>query len=308
MSMNLNDLSHFAHVVTHGGFAPAARRTGIPKSTLAKRVAALEAALGARLIQRSSRRFVVTDLGQEVYRHAAAMVIEAESAAAVVQGRVAEPSGLVRITASVPTAQLSLAAPLLELARTYPKLRVALHTTDRFVDLVQEGIDIAVRDHFAPLPDSGLVQRRVCSDPIYLVAAPDYVARHGAPSTPAALDTHAGLMTSAAQSVWRLEDADGAAAEARPQPRLAADESQVLLRAACGGLGIACLPRRLCGPMLGNGELVRVLPTWTAGTVTTTLLMPHRRGQLPAVRAVADALASTLGSDPVFEQLPKTGL
>jgi DNA-binding transcriptional LysR family regulator len=306
--MNLNDLSHFAHVATHGGFAPAARRTGIPKSTLAKRVAALEAALGARLIQRSSRSFVVTDLGQEVYRHAAAMVIEAESAAAVVQGRVAEPSGLVRITASVPTAQLSLAEPLLELAHAYPKLRVALHTTDRFVDLVQEGIDIAVRDHFAPLPDSGLVQRRVCSDPIYLVASPDYLARHGMPSAPDALDEHAGLMTSAAQSAWRLEDADGAAAEARPQPRLAADESQVLLRAACGGLGIACLPRRLCNPMLARGELVRVLPAWTAGTVTTTLLMPHRRGQLPAVRAVADALASTLGSDPDFEQLPKTGV
>lgn len=294
--MNLNDLSHFAHVVTHNGFAPAARRTGIPKSTLAKRVAALEAELGARLIQRSSRRFVVTDLGQEVYRHAAAMVIEAESAAAVVQGRVAEPSGLVRITASVPTAQMSLADPLLELAHAYPKLRVALHTTDRFVDLVQEGIDIAVRDHFAPLPDSGLVQRRVCSDPIYLVASPDYLARHGAPSAPDALDEHAGLMTSAAQSVWRLEDAHGATAEARPQPRLAADESQVLLRAACGGLGIACLPRRLCNPMLVRGDLVHVLPAWTAGTVTTTLLMPHRRGQLPAVRAVADALAAHLAS------------
>jgi DNA-binding transcriptional LysR family regulator len=99
-------------------------------------------------------------------------------------------------------------------------------------------------------------------------------------------------MTSAAQSAWRLEDAEGVVAEARPQPGLAADESQVLLRAACGGLGIACLPRRLCNPMLARGELVRVLSGWTAGTVTTTLLMPHRRGQLPAVRAVADALAA----------------
>ncbi len=188
--LNLNDLQYFVHVVDHGGFTAASRKLGIPKSTLAKRVALLENELNVRLIQRSSRRFTVTELGREFYRHAAAMAIEAEAAEQVVRGRLAEPSGLVRITASVPTAQLSLRAPLIELAQAYPKIRIALHASDRFVDVVQEGFDIAVRDHFAPLPDSGLVQKHIGVDPIYLVASPDYVFRQGAPHHPAELDQH----------------------------------------------------------------------------------------------------------------------
>lgn len=292
--LNLNDLYFFVQVVDHGGFAPASRRIGAPKSTLAKRVAALESDLGVRLIQRSSRRFAVTELGQDFYRHAAAMLIEAEAAENVVKGRLAEPSGVVRITASIPTAQHSLAEPLLELARAYPKIRIALHATDRFVDLVQEGFDIAVRDHFAPLPDSGLVQRRVCSDPIHLVAAPDYLARRGTPQTPGDLASHDGLITYSSAGAWLLESEKGEKAEARPLPRMAADESSVLLRAAASGLGIACLPRKLCASGLHAGELVRILPDWNAGIVTTTLLMPHRRGQLPSVRAVAEMLADRI--------------
>lgn len=292
--LNLNDLYFFVQVVDHGGFAPASRRIGAPKSTLAKRVAALESDLGVRLIQRSSRRFAVTELGQDFYRHAAAMLIEAEAAENVVKGRLAEPSGVVRITASIPTAQHSLAEPLLELAHTYPKIRIVLHATDRFVDLVQEGFDIAVRDHFAPLPDSGLVQRRVCSDPVHLVAAPDYLARRGAPQNPDDLASHDGLITSSSAVAWLLESEKGEKAEARPLPRMAADESSVLLRAAASGLGIACLPRKFCAPGVRAGELVRVLPGWNAGIVTTTLLMPHRRGQLPSVRAVAEVLADRI--------------
>src|SRR5687768_11697906 len=105
MMLNLNDVAMFTQVIDHGGFAPAARVTGTPKSTLSKRVTALEAELGVRLIQRSSRRFTVTDLGREFHRHAVAMLIEAEAAENAVRQRLAEPSGIVRITASIPTAQ-----------------------------------------------------------------------------------------------------------------------------------------------------------------------------------------------------------
>lgn len=292
--LNLNDLYFFVQVVDHGGFASAARHAGVPKSTLAKRVAALETDIGVRLIQRTSRRFTVTELGQDFYRHASAMLIEAEAAENVVKGRLAEPSGVVRMTASVPTAQHVLAEPLLELAHTYPKLRVALHATDRFVDLVQEGFDIAVRDHFAPLPDSGLVQRRVHTDPVYLLASPDYVERRGAPEHPGDLANHDGLVTYSFSGTWLLEGETGEKAEGRPVPRMAADESTVLLRAARAGFGIACLPRRLGLADLDSGTLVKLLPGWTAGQVTTTLLMPHRRGQLPSVRAVADLLAERI--------------
>lgn len=288
---NLNDAFHFVRVVDHGGFTAAARATGIAKSTLAKRVGMLETELGVRLIQRSSRRFSVTDAGKDFHRHAAAMLIEAETAENLVRGRMAEPSGVVRITASIPTAQSLLAQPLVELALAYPKLQVAVEASDRFVDLLQEGIDIAVRDHFGPLPDSGLLQRTVGSDPVFLLAAPGYLAAHGHPQAPAGLSMHRGLMAGLHAEAWRLEHADGTALDARPIPAFRANESSLLLAAAAAGLGIACLPRKLCLAALQAGAVERVLPDWTAGQVTTTLLMPHRRGQLPSVRLVADTLA-----------------
>lgn len=291
---NLNDFIIFAHVVEHRGFAPASRALNVPKSTLSKRVAELEKTLGVRLINRTSRRFAVTEVGEDFYRHAAAMVIEAEAAEAVVQGRLAEPSGTVRITASVPTAQMTLAGLLPPLAIAYPKMRVVLHATDRFVDLIQEGFDIAVRDHFAPLPDSGLVQRRVATEEVWLVAAPDYLARRGAPAEPGDLDGHDGLLASLSSDGWTLRGQGDATVPVRPAPRFVADESRVLLEAALSGLGVTALPRKLCRAEIDHGRLVRVLPDWRAGTVTTTLLMPHRRGQLPSVRAVVDFIAERL--------------
>lgn len=294
--LNLNDLYYFVQVVDHRGFTPASRRLAVPKSTLSKRVAALESELGVRLIQRTSRSFTVTDIGRDFHRHASAMLIEAEAAENVIRGRLAEPSGSVRITASIPTAAHSLSVLLPELARTWPRIRIELHATDRFVDLAQEGFDIGVRDHFAPLPDSDLVQRRIGEEAVYLMASPAYLARCGVPALPRDLQEHEGLLMSPAASVWALQDAYGVNVDVSPRPRFIADESEVLLQAAIGGLGVTCLPQTLCQASLDAGELTRVLPEWTAGKVTTTLLMPHRRGQLPSVRAVVDFLAERLSS------------
>ena len=291
---NLNDFIVFVHVVDHKGFAPAARALNVPKSTLSKRVAELEKTLGVRLINRTSRRFTVTEIGEDFYRHASAMLIEAEAAEAIVKGRLAEPSGTVRITASVPTAQMMLAGLLPPLAKTYPKMKVMLHATDRFVDVVQEGFDIAVRDHFAPLPDSGMVQRRVATDAILLVAAPAYLERSGHPREPSDLSRHDGLLASLSTEGWTMRNDAGVVVRARPVPRFLADESNVLLEAAVSGLGITALPRKICRAAIEAGSLVRVLADWEAGNVTTTLLMPHRRGQLPSVRAVVDFIVAHL--------------
>ncbi|CAN7339172.1 LysR substrate-binding domain-containing protein [Ensifer adhaerens] len=291
---NLNDFIVFAHVVDHKGFAPAARALNVPKSTLSKRVAELEKTLGVRLINRTSRRFTVTEIGEDFYRHASAMLIEAEAAEAIVKGRLAEPSGTVRITASVPTAQMMLAGLLPPLAQAYPKMRVMLHATDRFVDVVQEGFDIAVRDHFAPLPDSGMVQRRVANDAILLVAAPAYLENRGHPREPSDLSRHDGLLASLTSEGWTMRNDAGVVVRVRPMPRFLADESNVLLEAAVSGLGITALPRKICRAAIEAGSLVRVLADWEAGSVTTTLLMPHRRGQLPSVRAVVDFIVTHL--------------
>ncbi|MGR8926818.1 LysR substrate-binding domain-containing protein [Rhizobium leguminosarum] len=293
---NLNDLHLFVQAVDSGSFTAAARHLGIPKSTVSKRVAELEARLGVRLIQRTSRSFALTELGREFFQHAQASIIEAEMAEGIVRRHLAEPAGSVRLTASVPTAQFTLTEHLPALAARYPKLRLSVHVTDRFVDIVQEGFDIALRSHRGPLPDSALVQRKLASHPFYILASPDYVNAHGEPLRPEELAEHVTIMTSLTENQWRLYSDGGDEVLVTLHSVMAADEPYVLMEMAVSGLGITCLPTSVCRKALAGGRLVRVLPEWTAGSIETTILMPHRRGQLPAVRAVVDFLAERLAA------------
>lgn len=296
--LNLNDLLIFVRVVDHGGFAAASRALGIPKSTLSQRLSALEKTIGVRLVQRTSRSFAVTEIGRDFHRHAAAMLIEAEAAEHVIKGRLAEPSGTVRITASMPIAQFRLAPLLPRLAVSYPKVRIMLDITDRFVDIVQEGFDIALRNHFAPLPNTDLVQRRIYFDPAWLVASVEYIREKGMPTRPEDAGGLDGLMASPSAMAWRLQNDQGVVAEVTPSPRYVANETVCLLEAAKAGLGVACLAGSFCAPLIASGVLLRILPDWTADGVATTLLMPHRRGQLPSVRVIADQLIAELSQRP----------
>ena len=288
--LNLNDVRLFVAAVEHGGFAAAARALRAPKSTLSKRVAELEAALGARLVHRTSRSFTLTDAGRAFHEHARAALIEAEAAEDAVRKRAAEPSGTVRMTASIPASQLFLARVLPDFARAFPKVHVVVDVSDRFVDVVQEGFDIALRSHFSPLPDSGLVQRPLRAEDILLVAAPAYLKKHRVPRTPEDLRNHHGLLADPSVQTWRLNGPQHRSVEVAPVPRMAANESMVLLHAAVAGLGVVCLPAGMCAEALASGSLKRVLPDRTAGKVMETLVMPHRRGQLPAVRALVEFL------------------
>ena len=254
--------------------------------------------IGVRLVQRTSRSFAVTEIGRDFHRHAAAMLIEAEAAEHVVKGRLAEPSGTVRITASLPIAQFRLAPLLPRLAASYPKVRIMLDVTDRFVDIVQEGFDIALRNHFTPLPNTELVQRRIDFDPVWLVASVEYLREKGMPAQPEDVGRLDGLMASPSGTAWRLQNDQGVVAEVTPSPRYVANETICLLEAAKAGLGVACLAASFCAPLIASGALARILPDWTAGGVATTLLMPHRRGQLPSVRVVADQLIAELSQRP----------
>ncbi|MBL8955213.1 MAG: LysR family transcriptional regulator [Myxococcaceae bacterium] len=285
--LNLNDLRLFVRVVEWGGFAPASRALRLPKSTLSKRVGELERSLKVTLIRRTTRQFAVTPVGRELHRHAVEMVSLAEAAEAAVRGRTAEPSGLVALTCSVPTAQGWLSRVVPELLDQYPKLELKVHATDRFVDVVREGFDIAVRDHLSPLPDSSLVQRRIDVDPVWLVASPVWLRRRRVrhPS-----ELVAGELLGS-DSTWSLSRSDEVVT-VDVAGRLSADESSVLLTAVRAGLGVAAVAASLCQAGVRSGALRRVLPEWTAGEVSSTLLMPDRRAQLPAVRAVADALAA----------------
>jgi DNA-binding transcriptional LysR family regulator len=282
--------------VESGGFASASSRFGVPKSTLSKRVAALEASLRVRLIERNSRSFRLTEIGRGFYHHARAALVEVDSAQQLVQQRLAEPSGTVRLTASVPVVQFQLAPHFPAMARAWPQLRLEVRANDRFIDILQEGFDIAVRSHFAALPDSGLVQRTLAVEPVLLVVGQAYLHENGSPRKPSDLARHSALLTVPEAAHWVLINDNGETQAVQPQARLFADESVTLLHAAASGLGIASLPQSICSHHLERGELVRVLPGWTAGVVTTTALMPHRRSLLPSVRAVLEFLVERLGS------------
>lgn len=294
--MNLNDLQFFVQAVENGGFAAAARRLGVPKSTVSKRVGELEARLGVRLIHRTSRSFTLTELGRDFFEHARASIIEAENAENIVRTRLGEPSGMVRLTTSVPTAQFTLAPHLQALAERHPKVLLSLHVTDRFVDIVQEGFDIAIRSHQQPLPDSALVQRRLAVHDFFVVASPAYLERHGVPLQPEDLADHHAIVAGPSDTTWRLHARDGSTRDVIVKPVMAADEPFVLLRAAAAAIGLTALPTSVCRSAIEDGTLVRILPDWTAGQITTTILVPHRRGQLPSVRAVVDFLIEHAGS------------
>lgn len=293
--IDLNDVYYFAKVVEHQGITAAARVLDVPKSNISRRILALEAALGARLIQRTSRRFVITEIGVEFHRHALAMLVEAEAAESVVRTRTAEPSGTIRFTCSVAVAQLVLATLIPRFMATYPRVRIVEHATNRHVDLVHEGFDMGLRAHMGPLPDSSLVQRPLAQIPWYLFASPGYLRRKGVPSAPEELARHDAIALGATQDayVWQLRDVRHAdQTHAVPySPSLVSDDMATLKAAACEGVGIVALPGYVGRAEITAGKLVRVLPQWIVGVATLTLLMPSRRGLLPSVRTFAEYLA-----------------
>jgi DNA-binding transcriptional LysR family regulator len=300
--IDLNDARLFVQVVEHGGFSRAARVLGRPKSSISNRIAKLEDYLGARLIHRTSRQFVLTDIGREFFDRASAMLTEAMSAEEAVRSQTAEPRGTVRVTSSAATAQAGLALVLAGFIRAFPKVRVHLSVTNRSVDLVDEGHDLAVRAHEKPLPDSEMIQRRLGFSYRWLVASPSYVARRGTPENPHDVEGHDALCMSAGfESAWTLTTEPDVTVQTRPRPAFCADDPASLRIAACDGLGIAMLPLGLCRSDLDDGRLVRILPEWTAGGAFISILTPHRRGQLPAVRAVSDYIADHLRAAMALE-------
>jgi DNA-binding transcriptional LysR family regulator len=292
---DLNDLYFFVQVVDKKGFTAASRALGVPKSSLSRRVMELEARLGTRLVQRTSRSFAVTDAGREVYRHAVGMIVEAEAAENAVKRRLAEPSGTVRYTCSIGIARHT-AELVTRFLCIFPKVNIVQCVTNRFIDLVEEGFDIGVRGHAGPLPDSSLVQRPLARTPWHLFAAPSYVNRVGTPVTPADLGVHAGLALGSRgdETIWRLRSTGLEEAVVPFVARLKSDDMETLKQAAVTGLGIVALPGYVCRAEIQQGTLQRVLPEWTAGDNRITLLTPSRRGLLPSVRAFVDFLVAEL--------------
>lgn len=292
----LEGFYYFTQVVEHGGFARAARALGIPKSRLSRHVMALESRLNVRLVNRSTRRFVVTEVGQEVYRHASAMLAEADAAVEAVEFARAEPRGTIKVSCPVALAQSALSAILPEFLSKFPAVRLQLHVSNRRVDLVSEGFDVALRVRSQPSGEDGLVMRSFRELEEFLVASPAYLKRTGEPTDPAQLagrDTldYAGEFD---RRPWELVGPDGQSARAEHAPRVVAHDFVVLRAAALAGLGIARLPESVVREDLRSGALERVLAGWNSPQGILHVVFPSRRGMLPAVRAFIDFLAQRL--------------
>jgi len=296
--LDLNDFFYFVQVVDRSGFTAAGRVLRIPKSTLSHRIQRLETELGVRLLNRTSRRFAMTDAGEEFYRHAVVMLHDAELAESAIRHRVTEPTGTVRCTAAMATMQFAMCDIVADFLHRYPKVNVVAHATDRNVDIVGENYDVAIRAHSDPLPDSTLVQRALTPAPWLLFAGSAYLEANEAPKTPEDLRNHPSLfmMRTGVAPVWRLRRSSEAEDEVVMPltPRLSCDDMIALKQAAIAGLGVVALPGYVCREDVRLGALCQVLPAWLAGDSTITALIPYRRGLLPSVRVFIDHLSAEL--------------
>jgi len=292
---DLNNLSLFAAVVANGGFSAAARVVGTPKSRISRRVTALEDQLGVRLLERSSRHVKVTAVGHEVYKHARAALAEAEAIDHTISELKAEPQGLVRVSAP-PGIDHVLGAALPTFLHRHPKLRLQIVVTNRRVDLIEEGIDIAVRIRDRLDSDADLQVKTLGQIGALLVASSKFVAEHGAPQFPSDLAKFATISVAERAGSERVVviHESGTVAEIVHEPRFSVSALATVRHAVLNGAGIAMLPEYACRDMIDSGELVRILPAWTVPQEILHLVFTSRRGLRLGVRAVIDFLAGCL--------------
>lgn len=304
------DLSIFARVADEGGFSQAAARLELPKSTVSRRVAALEEALGERVFLRTTRRLTLTDLGRAVLEHARHIAEDVEAARSVAANRQAEPSGRLRASMPHDLPNLLLAPMLAAFASRHPLIALDLDLSSRHVDLVGENVDIALR--VGDLADDAtLSARRLASLTGRLYAAPAYVARRGLPAEPAALAGHEALRLAARSGEparWTLVR-DDARWEGVPSGRVTVNSPEVLMRMAIGGAGIAMIHDPFAAKHVERGELVPVLPDWRSPPLPVWAVFPGRRLMPARTRAFLDALVEAF-SGPECEAIgaaPRAG-
>lgn len=297
LSIDLNAMAVFARVVEESGFSAAARSLDMSKSAVSKQVTLLEDQMGVRLLQRTTRKLALTDAGAAFYERCVRVVAEAEEAERALSQLQVAPRGLLRITAPVGFGVAHLSGVLLEFQKLYPEVEVDLQLSDRLVDLVEEGFDMAVR--ISRLQDSSLVARKLCPMPMHIVAAPAYLAQHGTPKEPRDLTRLNCLSYSYASSgdTWNLRHRDRDVA-VRVSGNLRTNTGEVILSAVRAGIGVAILPAFLAGPGLCSGELVELLTDCRLPTGAVYAIYPHSRHLSTKVRVMIDLMVKALTDPP----------
>ena len=294
---DLNTLYYFTQVVEHGGFAPAGRALDIPKSKLSRRIALLEERLGVRLLQRTSRHCSLTEIGQEYYQRCVAMRVEAEGAAEVIERNRSEPRGLVRL--ACPTTLLnSWVGPMLtRFMLRYPAVELFIESTNRRVDVLHEGFDIALRVRFPPLENTDMVMKVLGNSRQCLVGRPDFLKQLPKKFQPCDLSALPSLHWGGSQREyqWELFGPENARLVIPHRPRMVTDDLIALRHGALAGVGIAHVPRVAVREDLEAGTLVEMLPGWEPKCGIVHAIFPSRRGLLPSVRTLIDFLAEEFG-------------
>ena len=320
MAPDADDLLLFARVAESGSFSRAAERVQLPKSTVSRRIAALEKRLGERLLQRTTRKLVITEFGQGVLDHARAMSEEVDAALAFALSRQARPGGRLRVSMPGDFASNALEKPLADFIRDYPEVSLELDLSPRRVDLIGENFDLAIRMGTLP-DDTQLAARRLAVFTTGLYAAPSLLRAHGEPLAPEALDTMPALMllSRSGEAVpWELSPREATRSGATPTPvpggkarRASADavthdivprqharanSPDVLIRMARQGAGVVAVADFFAEPYLARGELQRILPGWCLPDAECWAVFPGRRLMPAKTRAFIDMLSKTMGT------------
>lgn len=291
---DLNDMVIFAKVVQAGGFTSAADVLGLPKSNVSRRVARLEESLGIRLLERTTRKIRVTEIGRIYYQHCLRIIEESEHADLSVQAMLAEPRGVLKVSASVATGQQLLAPILSDFLSRYPHIQLDLELSNRRVDLIEEGVDVAIR--VGALSDSRLVSRRLGKSQHYFYASDSYLKQHGPVHTLEELTSHRLLIMSDMLNTHNelsvITEQDQQPKKLTVTPYCRVNDFQTLHQLATSGAGIALLPHYLCQNQ--DRCLPRVLPQWCCLAVDFSAVYPSHRGATPKLRVFLDFIYDRL--------------
>ncbi len=290
---DLEGLAIFAKVVESRSFAGAAAELNLSKATVSKAVSRVEARLGARLINRTSRRLALTDAGRHLAGRAAQILADGEAAEDAALAQATLPRGQVRLAAPMSFAVLHVAPLLPEFLATYPEVSVDLQLSDAMVDLIGEGFDAAIR--IAALPDSSLIARRLCEMPRYLVGAPAYLNKHGRPKHPLHLAEHRciGYSYTMTADTWRFTKI-GKSATVRPSGPLRVNNGDAMLPVLIAGTGLGVLPEFILRDALAAGRLERLLPDWSLPSGAVYWVTPPGGPRPKRVEVLADFLFEKL--------------
>ncbi|MET0051341.1 MAG: LysR family transcriptional regulator [Candidatus Thiodiazotropha sp.] len=298
----LESLESFVAVVESGRFSTAAERLGIGKSVISRRVSELEDHLGALLLHRTTRQLSLTEAGRAFYPRAVQVLEDLSDAEQSVSQAQQELSGRIRLAAPLTFGQLHLAPALTAFMEQHPKVILDADFNDSEVNLIQEGIDLALR--IGELADSSMVARPLAPIRLLACASPGYLAKHGIPRTPQDLEQHQGLCYSnmPEPQKWRFIDSTGRGLNIRIPLRMQANNGQILLEAAAAGHGICLTPTFIAYQAILEGRLVRILEDYQSPAATAYAIYPNRRFIPQRVRAFADYLRDLYGDQPYWDE------